>query len=137
MTLTSMPVLALNNGRIWPNNPVSCVDVVEATTMDLSCAADDAVKTVRETRASSRRRVSMRGSLLRLDKQFAADEFLGLRRAGKSKEVFCGPGFGNASAMQQNDIAGQTPRFAEIMRGHHHLDAARRDIADHVLDHLG
>src|SRR5436190_2243151 len=37
-TFTSMPVLALNSGRIWPNRPESCVDVVEATTIDLSCA---------------------------------------------------------------------------------------------------
>src|SRR5262249_16821569 len=37
-TFTSMPVLALNSGRMWPNRPESCVDVVEAATMDLSCA---------------------------------------------------------------------------------------------------
>ncbi len=37
-TFTSMPVLALNSGRMWPNRPESCVDVVEATTIDLSCA---------------------------------------------------------------------------------------------------
>src|SRR5215831_5633677 len=37
-TLTSMPVFCLNSGRMWPNRPESCVEVVEATTMDLSCA---------------------------------------------------------------------------------------------------
>ena len=37
-TFTSIPVLALNSGRIWPNRPESCVEVVEATTIDLSCA---------------------------------------------------------------------------------------------------
>src|SRR6516164_5010397 len=37
-TLTTMPVFCLNSGRMWPNRPESCVDVVEATTMDLSCA---------------------------------------------------------------------------------------------------
>src|SRR5262249_253128 len=37
-TLTSMPVLALNSGRMWPNRPESCVEVVDATTMDLSRA---------------------------------------------------------------------------------------------------
>ena len=30
--------MALNSGRMWPNRPESCVEVVEATTMDLSCA---------------------------------------------------------------------------------------------------
>ena len=38
-TFTSMPVLALNSGRMWPNRPESCVEVVEATTIDLSCAS--------------------------------------------------------------------------------------------------
>src|SRR5262245_36402969 len=37
-TLTSMPVFCLNSGRMWPNRPESCVEVVDATTMDLSCA---------------------------------------------------------------------------------------------------
>src|SRR5262245_48095624 len=37
-TFTSMPVFALNSGRMWLNRPESCVEVVEATTMDLSCA---------------------------------------------------------------------------------------------------
>ncbi len=37
-TFTSMPVLALNIGRMWPNRPESWVDVVEATTIDFSCA---------------------------------------------------------------------------------------------------
>src|SRR5262249_9528700 len=44
-TFTSMPVLALNSGRMWPNRPESCVDVVEATTMDLSCARAGAAAT--------------------------------------------------------------------------------------------
>ena len=33
-----MPVLALNSGRMWPNRPESWVEVVEETTIDLSCA---------------------------------------------------------------------------------------------------
>jgi hypothetical protein len=44
-TFTAMPVLALNSGRMWPNRPESCVDVVEATTMDLSCASAGAAAT--------------------------------------------------------------------------------------------
>src|SRR5215468_4904457 len=44
-TFTSMPVLALKSGRMWPNRPESCVDVVEATTMDLSCARAGAAAT--------------------------------------------------------------------------------------------
>src|SRR5215468_4530687 len=41
-TFTSMPVLALNSGRMWRNRPESSVEVVEATTMLLSCAAASA-----------------------------------------------------------------------------------------------
>ena len=37
-TFTSIPVLALNSGKICPNNPESWVDVVEETTIDFSCA---------------------------------------------------------------------------------------------------
>src|SRR5215831_18860759 len=44
-TLTTMPVLALNSGRMRPNKPESCVDVVEATRMDLSCARAGAAAT--------------------------------------------------------------------------------------------
>ena len=33
-----MPVFCLNSGRMWPNRPESSVEVVEATTIDLSCA---------------------------------------------------------------------------------------------------
>src|SRR6516165_1225086 len=38
MTLTSMPVFCLNRGGIKPNSPESSVEVVDATTIDLSCA---------------------------------------------------------------------------------------------------
>src|SRR5262249_38114545 len=37
-TLTSMPVFCLNSGKMKPYSPESCVEVVEATTMDFSCA---------------------------------------------------------------------------------------------------
>src|SRR5260221_2933349 len=39
--------------------------------------------------------------------------------------------------MQHDDLARQPPRLAEIMRRHHHLDAALDDGADHVLERLG
>ena len=57
-----MPVLALNSGRIWPNRPESCVEVVEATTIDLSCAQRGACAEQRGgggDAMSSERRVSM------------------------------------------------------------------------------
>jgi len=35
---TSIPVFVLNSGRMWPNSPESWSNVVEATTIDFSCA---------------------------------------------------------------------------------------------------
>src|SRR5262245_22543801 len=37
-TFTSMPVLVLNRGSMWLNKPESCVEVVDATTIDFSSA---------------------------------------------------------------------------------------------------
>ncbi len=39
--------------------------------------------------------------------------------------------------MQEHDVAGEPARLAEIVSRHHHLDAARGDGADDVLDRLG
>ena len=58
-TFTSMPVFALNSGRMWPNRPESCVEVVEATTIDLSCARAGASAASERSAASDRRRASM------------------------------------------------------------------------------
>ena len=58
-TFTSMPVLALNIGRMWPNRPESCVEVVEATTIDLSCATAWPANTRLAVAAMIKRRVSM------------------------------------------------------------------------------
>src|SRR6516165_7531706 len=39
--------------------------------------------------------------------------------------------------MHEHDFAGEPLGLAEIVGGHYHLDAARGDLADHVLDRLG
>jgi hypothetical protein len=53
-----MPVFALNIGRIWPKSPESCVDVVEATTIDLSwVSAGAALMRSRVKRESNARRI--------------------------------------------------------------------------------
>src|SRR5262245_10196449 len=62
-TLTSMPVLALNSGRMWLNRPESCVEVVEATTMDLSCARTGPAAT-RVTVAAKTNRLRRVGTML-------------------------------------------------------------------------
>src|SRR5258708_38757560 len=81
-----MPVLALNSGRIWPKRPESCVEVVEATTIDLSSARVGPPSRMAAT-AMRQRRLSMtvpRG--WRSDAQVAGDEWPrlgGSRRGGE------------------------------------------------------
>src|SRR5262249_17799125 len=50
-TFTSTPVLALNSGKIWPNSPESCVEVVEETTIDFSAFARAGETASRATKA--------------------------------------------------------------------------------------
>jgi hypothetical protein len=47
---------ALNGGRMWLNRPESCVDVVEETTMELSCAEAAAIP---ESRASAAKPITI------------------------------------------------------------------------------
>ena len=56
---------------------------------------------------------------------------------GAEKNASAGAALDDAAAVQQHDLAGEPPRLAEIVRRHHHLDAARGDRADDVLDRLG
>ena len=56
---------------------------------------------------------------------------------GESKNSAAGAALDHAAAMHQHDLAGEPARLAEIVRRHHHLDAARGDGADDVLDRLG
>ena len=44
MTLTVTPVFFLKSGSRYSNRPESCVDVVEATTIDLSCLRECRVR---------------------------------------------------------------------------------------------
>ena len=59
---------------------------------------------------------------------------VGLRRV---EECVGRAALDHAAAMQQHDVAGEPSRLAEIVGRHHHLDAARGDGADDVLDRLG
>ena len=141
-TFTSMPVLALNSGRMWPNRPESWVEVVDDTTIDLSCASAVAPPSTAAVaaRTSSVRRVSMHfPPSVRRDqiKQLAGDEAAGFLGFRSCEERLGRAALDDAAAMQQHDLAGEAPRLAEIVRRHHDLDAARGDGADDVLDRLG
>src|SRR5262249_11944311 len=115
-------VLALNSGRMWPNRPESCVEVVDATTMDLS-RAPTGPAAMRISDAS--------------DQQLAAHEPARLLGPGVGKECVGRAALDHAAALHEHDLAGEAPRFAEIVRRHHHLDPARSNDADDVLDRLG
>src|SRR5260221_2932519 len=132
-----MPVLALNSGRIWPKRPESCVEVVEATTIDLSSARAGPPSRMAAT-AMRQRRLSMtvpRG--WRSDEQVAGDECPRLGSSRRGEEGGGGAGLDHPAARQHDDLARQPPRLAEIMGRHHDLDAARDDGADDVLERLG
>ena len=80
-TFTSMPVLALNIGRMWPNRPESCVEVVEATTIDLSCAQ----RAARRIATAAMRSAGGESSMFIVvfvasDQQFAGEECCAPRR---------------------------------------------------------
>src|SRR5215510_6691311 len=147
-TLTSMPVLALNSGRMWPNRPESCVEVVEATTIDLSRARTGpaAMRATVAAKTSRLRRVGMvlsslcssiAGWATASDQQLASHEAARILGPGVSKECVGRAALDHASAMHEHDLAGEAPRLAEIVRRHHHLDPARSNDADDVLNRLG
>src|SRR5262249_20165073 len=145
-TFTSMPVLALNSGRMWPNRPESCVDVVEATTMDLSCARAGAAATsvMVAAKTTRLRRVGMMFSSSYAyreidDGQTKSSPAVNRRASsvlGAEKKASAGA-LDHAAAMHQHDFAGEPLGLAEIVGRHHYLDAARGDLSDHVLDRLG
>ena len=75
---------------------------------------------------------------LALNQQFAGDELAALRRARAGEE------FRRRAAVRSDRprcsstmSPASRSRLAEIVRRHHHLDAARGDGADDVLDRLG
>ena len=104
--------------------------------MDLSCAtAGEANATAQRERAagggtassSPRSRAAGRRRGMSSPRRFAVNRKNAPRVAGLD----------DAAAMQQHDVAGEPARLAEIVGRHHHLDAARGDGANDVLDRLG
>src|SRR6516165_2211384 len=148
-TLTTMPVFCLNSGRMWPKRPESCVDVVEATTIDLSCAGagagDTASTQTIATRARIARRIGMEFPLLclfleaceRSKEQLAVDEAARLLGFGREKENLGRTVLDHAAAMHEHDLAGEPLGLAEIVGRHYHFDAAHGHSANDVLDCLG
>src|SRR5512139_3013559 len=135
-TFTSIPVWALNNGRIWPNMPESCVEVVEATTIDLSCACTGETASMAMVAARmNRRRVGIMFVVpcflcphgRRSNEEFAGDESVRVLACGCVKEGVGRTTFDHAPAMHENDVTGEPSGLVKIMRRHHHLDAARDD----------
>src|SRR5262250_3102766 len=117
-TLTSTPVLALNSGRMWPNRPESSVEVVEATTMDLSRARTGpaAMRATVAAKTSRLRRVGMVCSPLyvplsrgarRLRPACAAHEPARLLSPGVGKECVGRAALDHAAAMHEHDLAGE------------------------------
>src|SRR5260370_41933624 len=106
-----MPVLALNSGRIWPKRPESCVEVVEATTIDLSSARAGPPSRMAAT-AMRQRRLSMsvpRG--WRSDEQVAGDECPRLGGSRRGEKRCGGTGLSHPAARQAAERAPHPPRL--------------------------
>ena len=113
-TFTSIPVLVLNSGRRWPNSPESWVEVVEATTIDLSCAsAGEPIRASAVARMTKLRRWG-RPVLPCIpndsDQQLAGDEPAGLLRAA-SKNASAGP-----DSIPRRDASARSRRRAVALR---------------------
>ena len=135
-----MPVLALNSGRMWPNRPESCVEVVETRRWICPARAracererSEAASAIRERRVSMR---VLRLVVIQTSNSPARNARLAVS-AGELKKCCGRRGLDHAAAVQQHDVAREPARLAEIVRRHHDLDAARGDRADDVLDRLG
>src|SRR3974377_490464 len=135
-----MPVFFLSRGSMYSNRPESCVDVVEATTIDLSCAsAGVAAMTAPSARATSAWRLKMNSSTFVfcfLDQQLPSVDFFRFFRARIGEKFPHRTLFDQPTAVQQHDVASEPLCLAEIVRRHHHLDAACGDGAHDVLDRL-
>src|SRR3954462_15573280 len=131
-----MPEWFLNNGRRCPNSPESWVDVVEATTIDWSFAMrrkNPTTAAASPSATSARRILMVSPSLVWSDQKLASDKPGRVRSPWIVEEagrVVC---FDNPAAMHQHDLPGEPPRFAQIMGGHHDLDAARGNAAEEIL----
>src|SRR2546421_12931575 len=140
-TFTSMPVVALNSGRIWLNRPESCVDVVEATTIDLSCASAGAPASAMVAAMTNRLRTMdiVFFSFVSRDRwpshpQLPGGEPARLLGFGLGKESFGWTVLAHAAAMHEHNVARPTLGLAEIVRRHPHLHATQREGASDILE---
>src|SRR5580700_359794 len=88
-TLTSMPLFAVNSGRIWSKRPESCIDVVAATTMNFVCAEADVSKIRLAVKATKQRRFSIMVTPNRLDRQLAGYDTRGELRWSLASRQAC------------------------------------------------
>ena len=61
----------------------------------------------------------------------------GVLAAGSAKEGVGRAALDHAAAMQEHDLAGESLGLVQIVRRHHHFDAARDDRADDIFDRFG
>src|SRR5262245_30240118 len=112
-----MPVFALNSGRMWPNSPESWVDVVDATTIDLSCAVA-ALLPSRVAAAAAITSMRWIGSIRfssvvvgsGSEQQLAGEEAARLLGGGCGEETLRRARFDDAPAVHQHDLAGEPAR---------------------------
>src|SRR5689334_11259209 len=133
-TRTSIPVLALKAGSRWPNRPDCSVEVVDATTMNFSCAIAGSAS--RAKAPASRPRVKRRfmKSPFQSEQEFAGQIGRCLSASGRFEEGGRRRVFDEPTAVEKDDVVGEPARLAEVVRGHHDLGAGGADAGDDLLD---
>src|SRR5579863_7222965 len=142
-TFTVIPVFSLKRGSRYSKKPESCVEVVDATTIERSSARAP-VATPDSARAATPRATHVRilaaGFIHRpsdLDQQFPGDESLRRVRNRIGKELLRGAALDQLAAVEQKNLPREPSRLSEIVRRHHHLDTRLAHRAHQVLDRLG
>src|SRR5262245_39769306 len=145
-TFTSMPVLALNSGRMWPNGVLRRRGGGDDNGLTLlragGCGGDERDGGRQNDQATAGRHdvlllVRVSRHRRRSNQELAGGKSARLLGLGRGQEGVGRTALDHAAAMHQHDLAGEPLGLAEIVGRHHHLDAACDDLADHVLDRLG
>src|SRR5690606_20868779 len=132
-TRTVIPVALVKSGRIWPNSPDCSVEVVLATTMNLSCASAAPAERARAVAVTAVRNVLRIMVCSSSPGELPVETCLCGLAARRREEIRCIGAFGDPAAMQEDDVASEAFRLAEIMGRHHHLDAVADETGDDLF----
>src|SRR5258705_3271704 len=110
ITLTSIFVFVLKSGKRWPNSPESCVEVVDATTIERSCASAGvtlATALSKSADSNAENRKAIKCSCCRKsDHEVAAQKCRGLLSGWMVEKIRGGAALAQRATNQKEHIAG-------------------------------